>query len=223
MTAASRRDRPERSVPSSSPRGGDVSRTIRVPWSAASVAEVRKTVVDDLQTHAVTPAVIDEAEIVVSELVSNAIRHARPLADGTLRVHWKVKAGVVEVEVTDGGSESTPDPRRARSGRRRVVGCASSAASPTSGESPRTAPGRPSGRPSADPRGGAATERVPSAGPLGFAPWVRHRGVARAQTTVRPARHASSRHRSCDAPSRGSRARPTGSRCARSCRPRRRR
>ena len=110
MTAASRRDRPERSGPSSSPRGGDVSRTIRVPWSAASVAEVRKTVVDDLQTHTVTPAVIDEAEIVVSELVSNAIRHARPLADGTLRVHWKVKAGVVEVEVTDGGSESTPRP-----------------------------------------------------------------------------------------------------------------
>ena len=53
---------------------------------------------------------IDEAEIVVSELVSNAIRHARPLADGNLRVHWKVKGGVVEVEVTDGGSESTAAP-----------------------------------------------------------------------------------------------------------------
>ena len=106
---ASRRDRPVRSVPSS-PRGGDVSRTLRVPWSAASVAEVRKEVVEDLHGHGVTPAVIDEAEIVVSELVSNAIRHARPLADGTLRVHWKVKAGVVEVEVTDGGSESTPRP-----------------------------------------------------------------------------------------------------------------
>ena len=55
-------------------------------------------------------AVIDEAEIVVSELVSNAIRHARPLADGNLRVHWKVKGGVVEVEVTDGGGDSTPRP-----------------------------------------------------------------------------------------------------------------
>jgi serine/threonine-protein kinase RsbW len=110
MTAASRRDRPVRAVSPSSPRGGDVARTIRVPWNAASVAEVRKAVVDDLNTHEVTAAVVDEAEIVVSELVSNAIRHARPLADGTLRVHWKVKAGVVEVEVTDGGSESTPRP-----------------------------------------------------------------------------------------------------------------
>jgi serine/threonine-protein kinase RsbW len=110
MTAASRRDRPVRSVPPSSPRGGDVSRTIRVLWSPASVAEVRKAVVEDLHARNVPPSVVDEAEIVVSELVSNAIRHARPLVDGTLRVHWKVKAGVVEVEVTDGGGDSTPRP-----------------------------------------------------------------------------------------------------------------
>jgi anti-sigma regulatory factor (Ser/Thr protein kinase) len=87
-----------------------VSRTIRVLWNAASVAEVRKVVVEDLQTRDVTTTVVDEAEIVVSELVSNAVRHARPLPDGMLRVHWKVKAGVVEVEVTDGGGESTPRP-----------------------------------------------------------------------------------------------------------------
>lgn len=109
MTSPPRRERPGRSVPAN-PRGGEVSRTIRVLWNAASVAEVRKVVVDDLQTRDVTPAVIDEAEIVVSELVSNAVRHARPLPDGMLRVHWKVKAGVVEVEVTDGGGDSTPRP-----------------------------------------------------------------------------------------------------------------
>jgi serine/threonine-protein kinase RsbW len=110
MTAAPRRDRPVRAVPPSAGRGSDASRTIRVPWRAASVAEVRKVLVEDLQTRDVSDAVVDEAEIVVSELVSNAIRHARPLTDGNLRVHWKVKAGVVEVEVTDGGSESTPRP-----------------------------------------------------------------------------------------------------------------
>lgn len=109
MTTPSRRDRPTRSVPAT-PRGGEVSRTIRVLWNAASVAEVRKVVVEDLQTRDVTSSVVDEAEIVVSELVSNAVRHARPLPDGMLRVHWKVKAGVVEVEVTDGGGESTPRP-----------------------------------------------------------------------------------------------------------------
>ena len=74
------------------------------------MSEVRRTVVEDLEQRDVSAAVIDEAEIVASELVSNAIRHARPLADGLLRVHWKVKSGVVEVEVTDGGAETTPRP-----------------------------------------------------------------------------------------------------------------
>ncbi len=53
---------------------------------------------------------IEEAECVVSELVANAVRHARPLADGSIRVHWKVKSNVVEVEVSDGGGPTEPRP-----------------------------------------------------------------------------------------------------------------
>jgi len=89
---------------------GDASRTVRVPWRASSVALVRRTIVQDLRERGVSTVTVDESEIVVSELVSNAIRHARPLSDGSLRVHWKVKAGVVEVEVSDGGGVSTPRP-----------------------------------------------------------------------------------------------------------------
>jgi anti-sigma regulatory factor (Ser/Thr protein kinase) len=96
--------------PASSGGHGDGSKTIRVSWRAASVGSVRRSLVEDLEARGVSPAVIEEAEIVVSELLSNAIRHARPLSDGNLRVHWKVKAGVVEVEVTDGGGESAPRP-----------------------------------------------------------------------------------------------------------------
>ncbi len=111
MSAAQRPGRPLRSVPPDSVRGGgDAARTIRVVWDATSVAQVRKTLVEDLELRDVVPGVVEEAEIVVSELVSNAIRHARPLSDGKMRVHWKVKSGVVEVEVTDGGSDTTPRP-----------------------------------------------------------------------------------------------------------------
>jgi anti-sigma regulatory factor (Ser/Thr protein kinase) len=109
MTAAPQPDRQVRSL-SAPARAADASRTVRVPWHAVSVAQVRRTLVEDLEGRDVPGEVVDEAEIVVSELVSNAIRHARPLADGNLRVHWKVKAGVVEVEVSDGGGESTPRP-----------------------------------------------------------------------------------------------------------------
>lgn len=90
--------------------GADAWRTIRPACKASSVARVRRAVVGDLQARGLPEGLIDEAEIVASELVANAVRHARPLGDGTLRVHWKVKAGVVEIEVTDGGGETTPRP-----------------------------------------------------------------------------------------------------------------
>ena len=99
-----------RSVPATSV-GGATSQTIRLPWRASSVALARKAVVDDLQGRSgLSPVVVDEAEIVVSELVANALRHAKPLGDGAVRVHWKVKDPVVEVEVTDGGGPTSPRP-----------------------------------------------------------------------------------------------------------------
>ncbi|GAB3074880.1 MULTISPECIES: ATP-binding protein [unclassified Phycicoccus] len=112
MSAGPHPDRPVRSVPAAARKssGTDSSRTVRVPWRATSVAQVRRTLVEDLESRDVESDVVDEAEIVISELVSNAVRHARPLSDGNLRVHWKVKSGVVEVEVTDGGGDSTPRP-----------------------------------------------------------------------------------------------------------------
>ncbi|CCH78607.1 putative regulatory protein [Nostocoides japonicum T1-X7] len=90
--------------------GVGASRTIRAPWRPSSVSRVRRAVVADLAARDLPVSVVDEAEIVTSELVSNAIRHARPLADGTLRVRWKVKGECVEIEVTDGGGMTTPRP-----------------------------------------------------------------------------------------------------------------
>ena len=88
----------------------DRPRTVRVPWTAPAVPRIRRAVVADLEGRDLPEEIISEAEIVVSELVANAIRHAKPLADGTIRVHWKVKAGVVEIEVSDGGGPLTPKP-----------------------------------------------------------------------------------------------------------------
>lgn len=83
-------------------------RTLRVPHRASVVSRTRRAVVDDLRSIDVPADVIDETELVVGELLGNSIRHAAPLADGTVRVHWQVKAGVVELDVTDGGGPSTP-------------------------------------------------------------------------------------------------------------------
>lgn len=92
------------------PTDPEAPRTVRMPWSAHVAPQIRRTLVDDLTALGVRPSVVDEAEIVVAELVSNALRHSRPLPDGTVRVRWKTKGGVVEVEVSDGGGPSKPRP-----------------------------------------------------------------------------------------------------------------
>lgn len=90
--------------------GAGHGQTIRVPWVPDAVGLVRRAIVADLLSRGVAEQTIDEAELVASELVTNSIRHARPRSDGRLRVHWKVRFEVVEVEVTDGGAETTPRP-----------------------------------------------------------------------------------------------------------------
>ncbi len=66
-------------------------RTVRIPWTPAAAPRIRRTLVEDLASRKVPGEVVEAAEIVVSELVANAIRHAKPLADGAIRVHWEVK------------------------------------------------------------------------------------------------------------------------------------
>ena len=90
--------------------GPPEKRTIRVPWAPAAAPRIRRELVTDLEKRGVATEVVEEAQIVVAELVANAIRHASPLSDGAVRVHWKVKNDVVEVEVSDGGGSTTPRP-----------------------------------------------------------------------------------------------------------------
>ena len=51
----------------------------------------------------------DDARLVVSELVGNSVRHARPLADGTMHVAWTSSGADLDIAVTDGGALTTPE------------------------------------------------------------------------------------------------------------------
>ncbi|GAB3106949.1 hypothetical protein GCM10027055_01840 [Janibacter alkaliphilus] len=94
--------------------GGEVgrghARTIRAPWQADSVPLVREAVASDLAARGVSEQVVGEAELVVTELVTNSLRHARPLPDHTVRIHWKARNDNVEVEVSDAGGDTVPAP-----------------------------------------------------------------------------------------------------------------
>ncbi|MCW7941927.1 hypothetical protein AAW14_07735 [Streptomyces hygroscopicus] len=71
---------------------------------------------DQLRTGGVSETVIDDAVLILSELLSNACRHGRPLGgsltgDGDVRAAWRVDtSGRLTVEVTDGGGPTRPVP-----------------------------------------------------------------------------------------------------------------
>lgn len=79
-----------------------------LPFEPASVPVVRRQVGSTLRARGVDRATADDAMLVVTELVSNALRHARPLPAGTLRVCCAIRRDLVRIAVTDGGASSRP-------------------------------------------------------------------------------------------------------------------
>ncbi|MFD8501409.1 ATP-binding protein [Streptomyces sp. NPDC003328] len=92
------------------------SSSMAVPHGPAGVGEARHRMRDHLRTGGVSETVVDDAVLILSELLSNACRHGRPLGgslagDGDVRVAWRVDAsGRLTVEVTDGGGPTRPVP-----------------------------------------------------------------------------------------------------------------
>ena len=75
-----------------------------VPHSPSSASSVRRELVSDLTASEVPPAVVDDAALVMSELVGNAVRHGSPLPDGCVCVSWELGECTLHLEVRDGGA-----------------------------------------------------------------------------------------------------------------------
>lgn len=79
----------------------------QLPWSPDSVSEARRTMAMYLRGNGVAPTVVDDSILVLSEMLSNALRHAHPLGEG-LEVSWEVQGDDVRISVTDGGGAAPP-------------------------------------------------------------------------------------------------------------------
>src|ERR1700680_1647663 len=96
------------------PRAGRVcmevvtSSVLELPYTPSSVGVARRRLLGDLTDANVHEATACDAGLVLSELISNALRHATPLPGATVRVAWRLNGDCVEIAVSDGGGPTVP-------------------------------------------------------------------------------------------------------------------
>ncbi len=80
-----------------------------LPFAASSVGVARRRLVSDLIAAGIYDSAVCDIAVVISELLSNALRHAAPLPGSKIRVAWRIDAGTVRVSVSDGGGQTAPE------------------------------------------------------------------------------------------------------------------
>jgi two-component sensor histidine kinase len=79
-----------------------------LPYAASSVGLARRRLIAELSAAGVYETTACDAGLVLSELISNALRHATPLPGSLIRVSWCVHDDYIEVAVSDGGGATVP-------------------------------------------------------------------------------------------------------------------
>lgn len=85
--------------------------TMRVPFDPSSAGLVREELRAWLTRHGTDERTVEDARLVASELVGNALRHANPVDQGVVLVEWRAEDGRLAFEVSDGGAETLPQQR----------------------------------------------------------------------------------------------------------------
>lgn len=90
-------------------RVSPTSYTGYLPHSSVSVRQARAQLAAALYERDVLSSLVDDAVLILSEFVTNALRHARALNSGMIRVSWELSGeGLLRIEVTDGGGTTRP-------------------------------------------------------------------------------------------------------------------
>jgi len=86
------------------------SSKVLLPHAPSSVGVARRRLGADLRAHGVPENLVADAILVLSELMSNAIRHADALPGAQVRVTWTLTGGTLDIAVSDGGGHGQPHP-----------------------------------------------------------------------------------------------------------------
>ena len=90
------------------PSGPSWQSEMQMPFKAEALPLVRRQLLAEVRAHHIDDDVAYDAALVLSELVSNALRHASPLREGVLSVEWGCWDDQLHICVTDGGATTEP-------------------------------------------------------------------------------------------------------------------
>lgn len=82
-------------------------RSYRLPFELAAATAARHQLHDFLTQAGVPARIVNDAALVVSELVTNGVEHGRS-DDDAIHVSWWVEDGTLTLCVRDDGSEAEP-------------------------------------------------------------------------------------------------------------------
>jgi len=86
---------------------------LAVRHAAASAGRARRRLVDDLARLGLSDELVEDAALLISEMVGNAVRFADPLPGNVVFVRWGLVKGWLLLRVTDGGGRDKPQVRDA--------------------------------------------------------------------------------------------------------------
>lgn len=86
------------------------SESIRLPFALSTAGIARTKLAGFLTIHRVRSTVIDDALLVLGEMIANALRHGVPTSDGTVEITWSISGDLLELSVYDAGMGGSLQP-----------------------------------------------------------------------------------------------------------------
>lgn len=81
----------------------DPCTTVRMPHGPGTANAARLAMLPELVDAGLRATVVNDAQIVLGELVMNACEHGRPDGDGRVEISWCLHDGILRISVHDSG------------------------------------------------------------------------------------------------------------------------
>lgn len=88
----------------------DAHDVMRLPFATSTPAIARTRLAAFLTVNQASASVIDDALIVMSEMIANAVSHGSPCEDDVVEISWSIHGDLLELSVLDSGTGSSLRP-----------------------------------------------------------------------------------------------------------------